>query len=72
MVQVTSPTAGTVFQVRVQPGESVGKGHELLTLESMKMEIPVEAPVAGRVHKLLADVGAFVNVDQVLAEIEPA
>ncbi|MCL4166254.1 UNVERIFIED_CONTAM: hypothetical protein GTU68_018182 [Idotea baltica] len=43
-----------------------------MILESMKMEIPVEAPVAGTVAQLLVAEEEAVEEDQVLAIIDPA
>jgi biotin carboxyl carrier protein len=41
-----------------------------MLLEAMKMEIRVQAPLAGRVAKLAVQVGQSVNRDQELATIE--
>ena len=41
--------AGTVFTVNVAVGEEVTVGQVIIVLESMKMEIPVEAETAGKV-----------------------
>lgn len=51
-----------VWKVSVAVGDRVEAGAELAILESMKMEIPVESPVAGTVTALV------VEADQVLAE----
>ena len=50
MTQVKSTMAGTVFTVNVAVGEEVAAGQVVIVLESMKMEIPVEAEVAGKVY----------------------
>ena len=39
---------GVVFQITTKPGDAVAAGDAIIVLESMKMEIPVEAPRAGR------------------------
>jgi urea carboxylase len=41
-----------VWQVRVEVGQHVDVGDELVILESMKMEIPVVAPLAGTVSEV--------------------
>lgn len=51
-VNVLSEITGTVWKLLVGVGESVRHGQQLLILESMKMEIPMTAPVAGRVHAI--------------------
>jgi acetyl/propionyl-CoA carboxylase alpha subunit len=46
-VQVESEITGNVWKVEVSAGTEVAEGDVLIILESMKMEIPVESPVAG-------------------------
>ncbi len=65
-------TGGTVWKVRVKAGESVSEGQELFIMEVMKMEVPYEAPVAGRVSSLNISEGDVVEEDFVALEIEPA
>lgn len=61
MTHITSTMAGTVFSVDVAVGEDVVVGQVVLVLESMKMEIPIEAETAGKVSVIHAQVGDFVN-----------
>lgn len=70
MTQLKSSMAGTVFTVNVTEGEEVKAGQVVIVLESMKMEIPVEAESAGKVTAIHAQVGDFVNEDDVLLTIE--
>ncbi|MBA3303004.1 MAG: biotin/lipoyl-binding carrier protein, partial [Acidimicrobiia bacterium] len=51
-MEVRAELAASVWQVRVTPGDAVAEGDPLVVLESMKMEIPVVAPVAGTVTEL--------------------
>src|SRR5437660_1611278 len=44
---VKAHITGVVFQVTTKPGDAVAAGDPVIVLESMKMEIPVEAPRAG-------------------------
>jgi acetyl-CoA carboxylase biotin carboxyl carrier protein len=60
VTEVRAEITANVWQVHVEVGASVAEGDTLAILESMKMEIPVESPVAGRV----ADVRVAPN-DQV-------
>ena len=53
-------------------GAAVEVGDVLLVVESMKMEIPVESPVAGTVAELLVTEGDAVGEDAVVARIDPA
>lgn len=50
IVQVRAEMPATVWKVLVAAGDSVLAGSELLVLESMKMEIPVESPCDGVVE----------------------
>jgi biotin carboxyl carrier protein len=67
--RVESEVTGSVWKVEVAVGDSVAVGDVLLILESMKMEIPLEAPVAGHVAELLVSVEDAVEEGQVLAVI---
>ena len=70
MKQIHSTMAGTVFNVTVTEGEEVTAGQTVMILESMKMEIPVEAETAGKVAKINAQIGDFVNEGDVLVTFE--
>lgn len=61
MTAIVASLAGTVFKVLVQPGDRVEAGQEVVIMESMKMEIPIEAEAAGIVHEVPAQEGVFVN-----------
>lgn len=62
--------AGMVFKVLVESGARISAGQEVIILESMKMEIPVEAEAGGRVARVLVEPGAFVNEGDPLLELE--
>jgi len=64
--QVKSEVAGSVWKVLVKEGDSVASDQELMILESMKMEIPVDAPCAGTVASVLVAPEDGVEEDQVL------
>jgi 3-methylcrotonyl-CoA carboxylase alpha subunit len=66
-----APMPGKVTAVEVAAGDRVTKGQRLLTLEAMKMEHALVAPFDGIVAELSAAVGAQVQVDAVLARVEP-
>jgi 3-methylcrotonyl-CoA carboxylase alpha subunit len=65
-----APMPGKVIAVKVAPGDTVGKGDELLVVEAMKMENAVRAPRAGRVKSVSARVGDMVSPGVVLVELE--
>lgn len=68
--EVRSEVAGTVWKVHVTPGEAVKADQELMILESMKMEIPVDAPCDGTVAQVLVAPEEGIEEDQVLLIIE--
>ncbi|MEI2663995.1 acetyl-CoA carboxylase biotin carboxyl carrier protein [Bacillus sp. V-88] len=70
MKEITSTMAGTVLNVLVEQGGEVSTGDTVLMLESMKMEIPVEAEAGGKVTEIKVNVGDFVNEGDVLLIIE--
>ena len=55
-----SEVTGTVWKVEVVEGQEVSAEQPLVVMESMKMEIPVAAPRAGRVLQLLVGEGEAV------------
>ena len=59
-----------VWRVVVSPGDAVAAGDALVILESMKMEIPVESPVAGTVKELRVQEGGVVQEGDVIAVVE--
>ena len=52
MAEVRAEIAANVWQVPAEVGAKVAEGDELVILESMKMEIPVTAPMAGTVTEV--------------------
>jgi biotin carboxyl carrier protein len=71
MTECRSEIAANVWKVTVEVGQQVEAGHELVILESMKMEIPVEAPTAGVVSEIRVAEGSQVAEGDVLVVLEP-
>lgn len=71
-IPVRAHITGTVWKIEVSVGDTVTEGQTVAILESMKMEMPVESPAAGRVSAILAKEGAAVDEGAPLVEIEPA
>jgi acetyl-CoA carboxylase biotin carboxyl carrier protein len=69
-VQIKAELAGNLWKIVVSEGQQVRADETLMILESMKMEIPVGAPAAGRVKKIHVKEGDTVQEGQVLAEVE--
>ena len=67
---VTSEVIGTVWKVEKTEGDAVQEGDLIMILESMKMEIPVEAPVAGTLVEIKVAPDDSVEEDQILCLIE--
>ncbi|MCB5274342.1 Acetyl-/propionyl-coenzyme A carboxylase alpha chain [Arthrobacter sp. SO5] len=67
---VRSPMPGTVVSVSVSNGDAVEAGQVLVSVEAMKMEHQLVAPLSGTVHIGIAS-GDLVKADQVLATIHP-
>jgi acetyl-CoA carboxylase biotin carboxyl carrier protein len=70
MPNVAAHITGTVTKIEKKPGETVQAGETVVILESMKMEMPVEATAAGRVKEIRCRTGQAVNEGDVLAVIE--
>lgn len=67
--KVISPVTGSVWKIECSVGQTVAEGDVLMVLESMKMEIPVEAPAAGVVESLSVAEGDPVDEDAVVGTI---
>jgi acetyl-CoA carboxylase biotin carboxyl carrier protein len=52
MADVTAHITGTVWKIEVKVGQVVAAGETLVILESMKMEMPVEAAEGGTVKEI--------------------
>ncbi|WP_042356350.1 acetyl-CoA carboxylase biotin carboxyl carrier protein subunit [Bacillus rubiinfantis] len=66
MKEIPALMAGTVLRVFVNIGDAVQPGQEVVMLESMKMEIPIEASKEGTVKDIKVNVGDFVNEGEIL------
>jgi len=69
--QVGAPTAGVISGVAVQANHVVERGAKLLTLEAMKMQSNIYAPLSGRIVKLLVTPGQQVEAKDLLVTIAP-
>lgn len=68
-VKVAAPMPGNILNVNVTVGQAVKKGDVMFILEAMKMENEIVAPEDGTVKQILAQKGATVDTDEVLAVI---
>jgi len=70
--EVESEVTGSVWKIVVEAGASVAEGDVLLIIESMKMEIPVEAPCGGTVETIHVEEGQSVEEEDLLVTLEIA
>jgi acetyl-CoA carboxylase biotin carboxyl carrier protein len=66
---VNAHITGTVWKVEVAVGDDVSEGQVCVILESMKMELPVESPKAGKVEKIHVSQGQSVAEGDVLVTL---
>lgn len=64
------PMPATVVRIAVKPGDVVQNGDILISLEAMKMELPIRSPRDGVVRAVNCREGELVQPDQVLLELE--
>ena len=67
---VEAQVTGSVWKIEKRAGEMLAEGDVIIILESMKMEIPVEAPCAGTLAEIRVDEGESVEEGAILAVIE--
>lgn len=70
MAEVKSPMVGKIFKIEVTEGQEVQEGDVVVILESMKMEMPVEAEDAGTVKEIKVKVDDTVQEGDVLVVLE--
>ena len=68
--EVESEVTGYVWKILLEVGADVAEGDVIMILESMKMEIPVESPAAGKLVELKVSAEDQVEEDQVVAVVE--
>ncbi len=70
MTDVKAELVGSVWKISAKPGDQVAEDDVLMILESMKMEIPVTAPRAGKVSEIRVKETDVVKEGQVLVVLE--
>ncbi len=70
MAVVEAHITGKVWRVEVRPGDHVDEGDTVVILESMKMEVPVDAEEAGDVSRVLVEEGQTVSEGDPLVELD--
>ncbi len=67
---VTAPMPGKIIAVKVEVGQKVAYGTEMVVLEAMKMEQSIRSTVDGVVRAVLVHPGQAVSYGQLLVELE--
>ncbi|HEX4690689.1 MAG TPA: biotin/lipoyl-binding carrier protein [Solirubrobacteraceae bacterium] len=70
MANVDAHITGTVWKIEVKIGDTVEEGDTVAVLESMKMEMPVEAEDEGTVSEILVEEGQSVSEGDTLVVLE--
>ena len=69
---VVAPMPGRIVMLKAGAGDQVSEGDELLVMEAMKMELTLKAPRDGRIARVNAAEGEFVEADAILVSFEEA
>ena len=68
--EILAPMPGTVLRIDVRAGDTFAAHQPLIIMESMKMEMTLSAPHAGRVAHVSCTVGELVPMGKVLAKLQ--
>jgi acetyl-CoA carboxylase biotin carboxyl carrier protein len=66
---VRAHITGTVWKIECEVGDAVQEGDTVVVLESMKMEMPVEADEGGTVRRVLVREGQAVHEGEPLVSL---
>ncbi|MDE1897047.1 MAG: biotin/lipoyl-binding protein, partial [Rhodospirillales bacterium] len=66
---IAAPVPGSIWQILAEPGAMVQRGDVVMILESMKMEVRVQAAASGRITALNAIPGQTIRAGQRLGII---
>ena len=70
MAEIEAHITGTVWKIEVSIGDTIEEGDTVVILESMKMEMPVEADDEGTVKEILVSEGQSVSEGDTLVVLE--
>lgn len=70
MSDIIAPMGGKVIDVKVNVGDAVSEGDEVVILEAMKMELPIAAEASGTVKEVICKKGDTVEAEGVLIVLE--
>jgi acetyl/propionyl-CoA carboxylase alpha subunit len=67
--EIKAPMPGTILKINFAAGDIFEAHAPLVVMESMKMEMSLSAPHAGRVDEILCQIGQLVPMDHVLVRL---
>lgn len=67
---LAAPMPGTILKINIAPGDAFDAHQPLIVMESMKMEMTLSTPHAGRVREVLCKPGQLVEMNALLARFE--
>lgn len=67
---IEAPLAGKIMRVHVKAGDRVNEGDAVCTIESLKMENSILAPVSGLVKEARVSPGQSIKAGEVMVIIE--
>jgi len=70
VTEITAPMGGKVIDVKVNPGDTVNEGDEVVIIEAMKMELPIVANGSGTVKEVKCKKGDTVEAEAVIVVLE--
>ena len=70
MSEIVAPMGGKVLEVKVNVGDAVSDGDEVIILEAMKMELPVVSEASGTVKEVKCNKGDAVEAEAVIIVLE--
>lgn len=70
MSEIIAPMGGKILDVKVNVGDAINEGDEVIILEAMKMELPVVATASGTVKEVKCKKGDAVEAEGVLLVLE--
>ncbi|GAB6156685.1 acetyl-CoA carboxylase biotin carboxyl carrier protein subunit [Desulfosporosinus burensis] len=70
LIEVKAETTGMVWKIAVKQGDRVSEDETMITMESMKMEVPMLAPEDGTVKEILVKEGDPISEGDVTVILE--
>ena len=69
-IKIVTEVAGRICALPAEVGSTIGDGDDIALVEAMKMEIPVNAPAAGKLKSILVKIDDVVAEGQAIAILE--